>query len=44
MDGRLPLVQIGEVLVIAVRANDATVQILGAKDAITTGDLIAPIH
>jgi hypothetical protein len=44
MDGRLPLVQIGEVLVIAVRANDATVQILGAKDAIATGDLIAPIR
>jgi hypothetical protein len=44
MDGRLPLVQVGEVLVIAVRANDATVQILGAKDAITTGDLIAPIR
>ena len=44
MESGLPLVQIGEVLVIAVRADDATVQILGAKDAIATGDLIAPIR
>ena len=43
MGGRLPLVEIGEVLVVGVRADDATVQILGAKDAIATGDLIAPI-
>jgi len=44
MGGRLPLVEIGEVLVVGVRADDATVQILGAKDAIATGDLIAPIR
>lgn len=44
MGGRLPLVEIGEVLVVGVRTDDATVQILGAKDAIATGDLIAPIR
>jgi len=44
MGGTSPLVEIGEVLVIAVRADDSTVQILGAKDAIATGDLIAPIR
>jgi hypothetical protein len=42
--GNSPLVEIGEVLVIGVRADDATVQILGAKDAIAAGDLIAPIR
>jgi hypothetical protein len=44
LGGNSPLVEIGEVLVIAVRADDATVQILGAKDAIAAGDLIAPIR
>ena len=40
----LPLVELGEVVVVAVRPNDATVQVLVAKDAITTGDLIAEIR
>jgi len=40
----LPLVEIGEVLVVAVRPDDATVQVLGSKDAVTMGDLIAPIR
>jgi hypothetical protein len=44
MDGRLPLVEIGQVLVVAVRPEDATVQIVAAKDAVITGDLIAPIR
>jgi hypothetical protein len=44
MGGRLPLVEIGEVLVVAVRPADSTVQVLAAKDAIITGDLIAPIR
>ena len=44
MTGRLPLVEIGEVLVIAVRPEDSSVQVLAAKDAITSGDLIAPIR
>jgi hypothetical protein len=44
MDGRLPLVEIGQVLVVAVRPEDATVQIVVAKDAVITGDLIAPIR
>jgi hypothetical protein len=39
-----PLVEIGEVLVVAVRADDATVQVVGSRDAITHGDLIAPIR
>jgi hypothetical protein len=39
-----PLVEVGEVLVIAVRAEDATVQVLASRDAITHGDLIAPIR
>jgi hypothetical protein len=39
-----PLVEIGEVLVVAVRADDATVQVIGSRDAITRGDLIAPIR
>lgn len=44
MTGRLPLVEIGEVLVVAVRPNDSTVQVLGSKDAVISGDLIAPIR
>ena len=39
-----PLVEIGEALVVSVRANDATVRITSSKTAITTGDLVAPIR
>jgi hypothetical protein len=41
---RLPLVEIGEVAVVALRPNDATVQVLKARDAIQAGDLIAAIE
>jgi len=41
---KMPLVQIGEVLVVAVRQDDATVQVLAQKDAIRTGDLIAEVR
>lgn len=39
-----PLVEVGEVLVVAVREDDATVQVTASRDAITHGDLIAPIR
>jgi hypothetical protein len=39
-----PLVQVGEVLVVAVRPDDATVQIVTARDAVIRGDLIAPLR
>lgn len=39
-----PLVEVGEVLVIAVRPEDSTVQVTVSRDAITHGDLIAPIR
>jgi hypothetical protein len=39
-----PLVEVGQVLVVAVRADDATVQVLASRDAITHGDMIAPIR
>ena len=39
-----PLVEIGEVLVVAIRPEDATVQVVVSRDAITKGDLIAPIR
>lgn len=39
-----PLVEVGEVLVVAVRADDATVQVVASKDAIANGDLVAPIR
>jgi hypothetical protein len=39
-----PLIEVGEVLVVAVRADDATVQIVAARDAVLQGDLIAPIR
>ena len=39
-----PLVEIGEVLVVSVRQNDATVRVTSAKTAITTGDLIAALR
>jgi hypothetical protein len=41
---QMPLVEIGEVMVVAVRDDDATVQVLAQKDAIMTGDLIAEIR
>ena len=44
MAGNPPLVEVGEVLVVAVRADDATVQIVASRDAISDGDLIAPIR
>jgi hypothetical protein len=40
----LPLVEVGEVLVVAVRPDDATVQVTVARDSITSGDLIAEIR
>jgi hypothetical protein len=39
-----PLVEVGEVLVVSVRADDATVQVVASRDAIAHGDLIAPIR
>jgi hypothetical protein len=39
-----PLVQIGEVLVVAVRPLESTVQVTVAKDAVSLGDMIAPIR
>ena len=42
--GNSPLVEVGQVLVIAVRADDATVQVVASRDAISHGDLIAPIR
>jgi hypothetical protein len=42
--GKQPLVQIGEVLVVQVRPDDSSVQIVASTDAISTGDLIAPIR
>jgi hypothetical protein len=44
MAGNSPLVEVGQVLVVAVRADDATVQVVASRDAITNGDLIAPIR
>ncbi len=40
----LPLTEIGQVMVVAVREDDSTVQVLAQKDAIQTGDLIAEIR
>jgi hypothetical protein len=42
--GRLPLVEVGEVLVIAVRPDSSTVQVVVSRDAIAMGDLIAEIR
>jgi hypothetical protein len=42
--GNAPLVEVGEVLVIAVRADDATVQVVHSIDSINHGDLVAPIR
>lgn len=41
---RVPLVEIGEVVVVAVRPNSATVQVMTARDAIQSGDLIAAVQ
>jgi hypothetical protein len=41
---KLPLVEVAEVLVIAVRPDDATVQVTVAKDTVMTGDFIAEIR
>jgi hypothetical protein len=41
---RVPLVEVGEVVVVAVGQESSTVQILIARDAITTGDFIAEIR
>jgi hypothetical protein len=41
---KLPLVEIGQVLVLTVRETDATVQVVVSKDAIFTGDLVAPLR
>jgi hypothetical protein len=40
----VPLVEVAEVLVVAVRPNDATVQVTMAKDTVSLGDLIAEIR
>jgi len=40
---RAPLVEVGEVLVVGVRPDQATVQVVMAKDAITLGDYIAEV-
>jgi hypothetical protein len=37
----LPMVEIGEVVVVSVRPEMSTVQIVAARDAVQTGDLIA---
>ena len=40
----LPLVEVGEVLVVAVRSDDSTVQVTMTRDALFSGDLIAEIR
>ena len=42
--GKQPLLQVGEVLVVSVRPDDASVQIVASTDAISTGDLVAPLR
>lgn len=44
MAKKAPLVEVGEVLVVAVRLDDATVQVVASRDAIINGDMIAPIR
>jgi hypothetical protein len=39
-----PLIEIGEVMVVAAREDESTVQITAQKDGIRTGDLIAEIR
>jgi hypothetical protein len=41
---RLPMAEVGEVMVVAVRPDDATVEVVVAKDAIIAGDYIAEIR
>jgi hypothetical protein len=41
---QVPLVEVAEVLVVAVKPDHATVQITMAKDSVSTGDLIAEIR
>jgi hypothetical protein len=41
---QLPLVEVAEVLVVAVRADDATVQVTMTKDSVSRGDFIAEIR
>jgi hypothetical protein len=41
---QIPLVEVGEVLVVAVRPDHSTVLVVTAKDAISTGDFIAEIR
>jgi hypothetical protein len=40
----LPLVEIGELVVVSVRPDESTAQVVAAKDAISTGDFIAEIR
>jgi hypothetical protein len=40
----LPVVEVGEVLVVAVRPDESTVQVTMSKDTVSTGDLIAEIR
>jgi hypothetical protein len=40
---QVPLVEVGEVVVVAVRPDNATVEVVTAKDAIATGDFIAEV-
>ena len=42
--GQIPLVEVGEVMVVAIGPGYATVQVVKAKDAITLGDFIAEIR
>jgi hypothetical protein len=40
----LPLVEVAEVLVVSVRADDSTVQVTTARDSVSSGDFIAEIR
>src|SRR5260221_1531829 len=41
---KIPLVEVAEVLVVAVRPDDATVQVTTARDTVMNGDFIAEIR
>ena len=41
---QLPLVEVGEVMVVSVRPDDSTVQVTMSKDSVSRGDLIAEIR
>ena len=43
-ENSLPMVQIGEVVVVSVRPESSTVQIVVARDSVQTGDLIAAMR